>query len=97
MAEQKSKKKPKVADVAVSALRQLGELTGRRAESVLGVERDDDGGGWHVTVELLELERVPNSTDLLGIYVVTLDDDGDIVEYRRTRRYARGTPDEDGR
>ena len=84
--------KPKVNDIAKHAREQLSELTGRTAESVLGVERNDDG--WHVTLEVLELERVPNSTDLLGCYLVELDDDGDLTGYRRVRRYSRGQVDE---
>jgi hypothetical protein len=99
MAERKNK--AKAADVVREAVRQLTELTGRQPEAVLGVQRDDgdDNGngnqdGWRVTVEIVEMRRVPNSTDLLGCYEVTLDSDGDLVEYRRTRRYARGQTDE---
>ncbi|MEY2443145.1 MAG: hypothetical protein QOJ46_2571 [bacterium] len=89
----------KAADVVKQAARQLSELTGRAPEAVLGVERDEsDNGhddGWKVTMELLEMQRVPNSTDLLGCYVVKLDSDGELLEYRRMRRYQRGQADED--
>lgn len=80
----------KAAELARAARRQLTELTGRRAESVLGLRKDDDG--WSVMVEVLELSRIPPSTDLLGSYVVTLDDDGELVAYERVRRYQRGQP-----
>ncbi|MEA2126892.1 MAG: hypothetical protein QOI80_3674 [Solirubrobacteraceae bacterium] len=87
--------KVRATDVVQKARRQLSELTGRDAENVLGVERlDGDDDGWRVTLELLELSRVPNTMDLLGCYVVRLDDDGELVEYSRTRRYARGQADE---
>jgi hypothetical protein len=79
---------PNPAELARGARRQLSELTGRRAESVLGLQQDDDG--WKVTVEVVELSRIPPSTDLLGCYVVTLDDDGELVGYERLRRYQRG-------
>ena len=78
----------KPAELARRARRQLMELTGRPAESVLGIRKDDDG--WKVTVEVVELSRIPSSTDLLGAYVVTLDDDGELVGYERVRRYQRG-------
>lgn len=84
------------ADLAAGARRQLAELTGREAEAVLGIEREGDDG-WRVTVELVELRRVPNSTDLLGCYVATLDEDGELQGYGRVRRYQRGSADEDGR
>jgi hypothetical protein len=75
-------------ELARAARSQLAELTGRMPESVLGLRKDDDG--WKVTVEVVELSRVPTSTDLLGCYVVTLDDDGELVGYERVRRYQRG-------
>jgi Gas vesicle synthesis protein GvpO len=77
-------------ELARAARKQLSELTGRRAESVLGLRKDDDG--WNVMVEVVELSRIPPSTDLLGSYVVTLDDDGELVAYERLRRYQRGQP-----
>ena len=70
------------------------ELLGRPIESVLGVERDEDGG-WRVTVQVVELERIPRSTDVLGAYVVMLDDRGELAGYRRRRRYNRSAADED--
>jgi gas vesicle protein GvpO len=76
------------------AREQLFELIGRPVEQVLSMERDDDGD-WQVLVQVLELERVPNSTDVLGAYRVTLDDGGDVVGYRRIRRYVRSQADED--
>jgi hypothetical protein len=87
-------------EIAREAKEQLAELIGRRPEGVLGVERDDgddNDDGWRVTLEVLELERVPNSTDLLGCYVARMDKQGDLVEYQRMRRYQRGQPDEEGR
>ncbi|HEY2200424.1 MAG TPA: gas vesicle protein [Solirubrobacteraceae bacterium] len=77
-------------ELAKSARAHLAELTGRSSESVLGIRKDDDG--WQVMVEVVELSRVPNSTDLLGCYVVRLDDDGELVGYERVRRYQRGQP-----
>lgn len=81
------RKKPNPADLARAAVRTVAEFTGRQPQSVLGLQRDGDG--WNVTVEVLELSRVPSSTDVLASYVVTLDDDGDVVGYERRRRYQR--------
>jgi hypothetical protein len=69
-------------------------LLGRPVESVLGVERAENGG-WNVLVQVIELERIPRSTDVLGAYVVNLDDDGELIGYRRRRRYNRSQADED--
>jgi len=78
--------------VAAEAVRQLLELTGKGAEGVIGLERTEDG--WSVKIEVLELRRIPNTTDVLAIYEVTMDDDGELEGYRRLQRYVRGTPGE---
>jgi hypothetical protein len=61
---------------------QLAALTGREPESVLGVTRVDDG--WELTVEVVELERIPPSTNLTATYEAELDEDGNLVSYRRS-------------
>ena len=76
--------------VAGEAVRQLLELTGKGAEGVIGLERTEDG--WTVQIEVLELRRIPNTTDVLAAYEVTVDGDGELEGYRRLRRYVRGTP-----
>jgi len=79
-------------EAVLQAREQVSELTGRPVESVLGMERDDDG--WLITVQMVELARIPSSTDVLGDYAVRVDDDGEVIGYRRTRRYHRGQADE---
>jgi hypothetical protein len=85
---------------AVESVRdEFPALLGRPVESVLGVERagdgDDDKDGWLVTVQVIELERIPRSTDVLGAYAVELDKSGELIGYRRRRRYNRSAADED--
>ena len=96
--KQSSKRGSKHALSAKEAIQrvrgELPALLGRQVESVLGVELDDDEQ-WQVTVQVLELARVPNSTDVLGCYLVTLDEEGELAGYRRQRRYTRGQADDD--
>ena len=70
------------------------QLLGRPIESVLGLERDDNDG-WSVMVQVVELSRIPHSTDILGAYAVTVDRDGELIGWRRRRRYHRNQADED--
>ena len=79
--------RPRPAEVVRAAATALAELTGRRPETVLGLRREDDG--WKVTLEIVELNRVPRATDVIGCYVVTVDDDGELVSYERQQRYVR--------
>jgi len=73
-------------------LRQIMELTGKDPEGVSGVEPSDDG--WLVTVEVVEDRRIPSSSDLLATYRIELDGDGELLSYRRLRRYSRGRGDD---
>src|SRR5262245_54926056 len=102
-------------DAAERAVHHVTKMTGRAAESVIGIERangrparpgspqgpephegkgcqgeDGKGGGWRVTVEVVETHRIPDSADILAAYQAEVDDEGDLVSYRRLRRYPRG-------
>jgi hypothetical protein len=43
-----------------------------------------------IDIEVVEDRRIPSSTDLLATYETTLNSDGELVSYRRVRRYTRG-------
>ncbi|MFF3446191.1 gas vesicle protein [Streptomyces sp. NPDC002667] len=74
-----------------SAVEQLTSLLGRAPESVSAIRPTDDG--WDADVEVLELERVPETTSVMATYRVTLDKEGELVAYERKRRYTRGQID----
>jgi hypothetical protein len=80
-----------VRSIVARAREQLRELQGREPESVTALEQID--GGWRVTCEVVELERIPNSTDVLATYVVELDGAGELLQYERVRRYYRAQSD----
>jgi hypothetical protein len=82
-------------ELAHAALTAVEELTGHSAEAATALEWDGDSGTWRVTVEMLELARVPNTTDVIGAYEVRLDPQGTLHGYRRVRRYTRGEARED--
>jgi hypothetical protein len=81
------------AQVVRRAIEQVAMLTGREIEGVNGLERNGDGG-WVVTLEVVELRRVPDSTDVLGSYAVSVDERGELEGYTRTRRYYRSQVEE---
>ncbi|MEU5782488.1 gas vesicle protein [Micromonospora lupini] len=76
------------AEAARAGLRQLVELTGREPSVTTSLEAIEDG--WLVGVEVVEARRIPTSIDLLGLYEVELDVEGNLLGYRRVRRYQRG-------
>jgi len=76
------------------AREQIADVTGREVEGVSGLRRNDDDG-WTVTVEVLELHRIPSTMDLLASYAVTLSGDGDVLGFERRRRYHRAAAEND--
>lgn len=75
-------------ELARAALTTVQELTGYTPEAATGMEWD--GESWCVTVEVLEMARIPNSTDMMGAYQVRLDGHGTLRGYKRVRRFSRG-------
>ena len=74
-----------------SALEQLSELLGRTPESVSSLQPTDQG--WEADVEVVELERVPETTSVMASYQVVLDPAGKLLAYERGRRYTRSQID----
>lgn len=78
---------------AIQIARQhLMELTGQMAESVSGLVACDDG--WKVRLDVVELERIPHTTDVLASYELQLDEQGELVGYQRVSRYYRNQVDQ---
>ncbi|WUI03287.1 gas vesicle protein [Spirillospora sp. NBC_00431] len=82
------------SEAAKRAAEHVTAMTGRSAESVVGIERAGEDG-WRVAVEVVETHRIPDSADILALYDTELDGDGELVAYRRARRYPRGRVERD--
>ena len=74
-------------EIVERAREQLAGFVGKEPESASRVERVD--GGWELAFEVVELPRVPSSTDVMASYSVSVDDSGSVKEYGRTHRYYR--------
>lgn len=84
---EKPVKRFSAADAARKAGEQIEALVRMKVDSVSAVAKLDDG--WEVVVNIIELARIPHSTDVLASYNVSLDKDGDLVSYSRGNRYMR--------
>jgi len=73
------------------AREQLQDLLERPVESVSSLERTHNG--WVLALEVIELNRIPESTDLLASYEMELDENLDLRRYQQVRRYSRGQTD----
>ena len=92
MSDGNSDGKLSARDLTLAAKATVEELTGFTSESVSGMQWD--GETWLVTVEVCELERIPNTTDVMASYIVQLDDRGGLLGYKRERRFQRGAAEE---
>ncbi|MCL7493479.1 MULTISPECIES: gas vesicle protein [Streptomyces] len=70
---------------------QLAQMLQCEPGSVSALKATDDG--WLADVEVVEIERVPDTASVMASYRVYLDERGQLVGYERTRRYGRGQID----
>jgi hypothetical protein len=80
-------------ELAQQARRQVSEMTGLESGTVTGLDRAGDQC-WVVTVEVVELERIPNTMDVMGTFEVTLSEEGELVGLRRSGRHRRSQTDQ---
>ncbi|MGJ6964038.1 gas vesicle protein GvpO [Streptosporangium sp. G11] len=74
-----------------AGLRHITGLTSKDTEGVTLVRRTEDG--WLVEVEVVEDRHIPSSGDMLSLYQIEMDSAGDLLSYRRAKRYRRGRTD----
>ena len=79
------------AQAAPAALEQIAALTNREPQGIVSMEPSDEG--WLIGVEIVEDRRIPSSTDVLALYQIEIDGEGELLSYARKRRYARGKSD----
>ena len=75
------------AEAAREAGTQIEALVGMSVDSVSSVIRSTEG--WDIIVNVIELARIPHSTDVLAAYNVNLDGEGNLMSYSRGSRYTR--------
>jgi hypothetical protein len=77
----------------LDAARELADVLDWRWEALTGLRRTGDG--WTVTVDVVETPRVPSTTDLIAVYEMEVDRQGELLGYERKRHYVRGRGDND--
>ena len=79
------------AAIVQRAREQLEELLERRVESVSSFAHTHSG--WLVRLEVVEVTRIPESTDVMASYEMELDEDRKLRRYARVHRYYRSQAD----
>jgi hypothetical protein len=89
---QRPKKRLPGLQVFERSKEQLEVITGRSSDSVSAFSPSDEG--WDLTIEMIEVEKIPPTTNVMASYHVEVDDEGNILEYQLASRYIKGQPGE---
>lgn len=77
----------RLRDVVERLRSEFADVTGLEPEATTGMERTADG--WAALIDVVELARIPRSTDVLATYEVQSDEDGSLLSFDRVHRYRR--------
>jgi len=62
-------------------------------DGVIGLSKAEEG--WVVSLEALERRAIPDTMDVLGLYEVRLDSEGNLLGFDRKKLRKRGETEED--
>ena len=80
----------KLTELVERAKAQVSEVTGLKPVAVTGTCKDEHG--WRISLDMLEMSRIPPATDVLGSYEALLDDNGSLLQFVRKQTRLRGEP-----
>ena len=70
-----------MSDMVEKVRQEFQTLTNLKLGSTLSARKDENG--WHVQVEAIEKESIPDSQDILANYELNADEDGNVVDFAR--------------
>ena len=76
-----------MSKIIQKARSELNSLTGLEISSTISAEKEEDR--WLVSLEAIEKRSIPDSMDILAIYEMGLDLEGNMQEFRRTKMRKR--------
>lgn len=81
------------SDAITKARQEFTKLGKTPADGVTGLSKTEEG--WSVTLEALERKAIPDTMDVLGLYEIRLDNEGNLLGLDRKRLRKRGETKED--
>jgi len=76
------------SEVIQKAQQEFVKLGKKPADGVTGFSKSE--GGWSVLIEAVERKAIPDTMDVLGLYEIRLDDEGNLLGLERRRLRKRG-------
>jgi len=71
----------------------FAKLSKMPVDGVIGLSKTEEG--WVVLLEALERRAIPDTMDVLGLYEVRLDNEGNLLGFDRKKLRKRGETEEE--
>jgi len=79
-------------EIIKKAQEDFARLSKIPVDGVVGLSKTDEG--WVVSLEGLERRAIPDTMDVLGLYEVRLDNEGNLLGFDRKKLRKRGETEE---
>jgi len=80
-------------EIVKKAQDEFARLSKLPVNAVIGLAKGEEG--WVVSLEALERKAIPDMMDVLGLYEVRLDGEGNLLGFERKKLRKRGETEED--
>ena len=80
-------------EIVNKAQEEFARLSKLAVNAVIGLSKTEEG--WVVSLEALERKAIPDTMDVLGLYEIRLDGEGNLLSFERKKLRKRGETQED--
>jgi len=80
-------------EIIKKAQEDFARLSKIPVDGVIGLSKTEEG--WVVSLEALERRAIPDTMDVLGLYEVRLDNEGNLLSFDRKKLRKRGETEEE--
>ena len=79
-------------EIVAKAQGHIATMGKRSNDGICSICRTDDG--WTLSIEVLERKAIPDTMDILGLYEITMNNNGDLLGLERKKLRKRGNVEE---
>lgn len=79
-------------EIIKKAQEEFARLSKLPVNAVIGLSKEEEG--WVVSLEALERKAIPDTMDVLGLYEVRLDNEGNLLGFERKKLRKRSETEE---
>jgi hypothetical protein len=79
-------------EIVAKAHGHITEMGKISSDGVTSITRKNDG--WTLSIEVLERKAIPDTMDILGLYEITMNNEGELLSLERKKLRKRGDTEE---